>query len=377
MHKKLIHDKFLKNLVADNIKFNFVLEKCINLFLYSSSFQVTIGSYPCLVEESSINSIVCHIDPQNSMDVGIREIVTLTVYNLGTAINTLSNEFDRRFVLLPNINMVLPNAGSTTGMTKVTIKGSGFAVSSAGVEVLMGHFPCKVLSMNYTAIECETSPAAQQLVKVDLRIHGVPARCQGNCNFSYLESITAVVTRIFPNSLSGSVKVLVEGEGFGTDLEDVAVFIGSQQFQAIDVNENNITVLVTPLPAGLHPLSVVVGTKGLALGNLTVSSPAVASVTPTSGSVAGGTTLVITGNGFYPGNTTVTVGDEPCQIISVNFSEVYCYTPARTAGRVGVKIFVNAVAYPPLSFTYAWEDTPLLKGIVPNTGTPIPAFLLF
>ncbi|XP_039709652.1 fibrocystin-L isoform X1 [Pteropus medius] len=332
--------------------------------------KVTIGSYPCLVEESSIDSIVCHIDPQNSMDVGIREIVTLTVYNLGTAINTLSNEFDRRFVLLPNINMVLPNAGSTTGMTKVTIKGSGFTVSSAGVEVLMGRFPCKILSMNYTAVECETSPAPQQLVKVDLRIHGVPARCQGNCSFSYLESITTVVTRIFPNSLSGSVKVLVEGEGFGTVLEDIAVFIGSQRFQAIDVNENNITVLVTPLPAGLHPLSVVVGTKGLALGNHTVSSPAVASVTPTSGSIGGGTTLVITGNGFYPSNTTVTIGDEPCQIISVNFSEVYCYTPARTAGRVSVKIFVNAVAYPPLSFTYAWEDTPLLKGIVPNTGPP-------
>ncbi|XP_023386544.1 fibrocystin-L-like, partial [Pteropus vampyrus] len=332
--------------------------------------KVTIGSYPCLVEESSIDSIVCHIDPQNSMDVGIREIVTLTVYNLGTAINTLSNEFDRRFVLLPNINMVLPNAGSTTGMTKVTIKGSGFTVSSAGVEVLMGRFPCKILSMNYTAIECETSPAPQQLVKVDLRIHGVPARCQGNCSFSYLESITTVVTRIFPNSLSGSVKVLVEGEGFGTVLEDIAVFIGSQRFQAIDVNENNITVLVTPLPAGLHPVSVVVGTKGLALGNHTVSSPAVASVTPTSGSIGGGTTLVITGNGFYPSNTTVTIGDEPCQIISVNFSEVYCYTPARTAGRVSVKIFVNAVAYPPLSFTYAWEDTPLLKGIVPNTGPP-------
>ncbi|ELK08600.1 Fibrocystin-L [Pteropus alecto] len=332
--------------------------------------KVTIGSYPCLVEESSIDSIVCHIDPQNSMDVGIREIVTLTVYNLGTAINTLSNEFDRRFVLLPNINLVLPNAGSTTGMTKVTIKGSGFTVSSAGVEVLMGRFPCKILSMNYTAIECETSPAPQQLVKVDLRIHGVPARCQGNCSFSYLERITTAVTRIFPNSLSGSVKVLVEGEGFGTVLEDIAVFIGSQRFQAIDVNENNITVLVTPLPAGLHPVSVVVGTKGLALGNHTVSSPAVASVTPTSGSIGGGTTLVITGNGFYPSNTTVTVGDEPCRIISVNFSEVYCHTPARTAGRVSVKIFVNAVAYPPLSFTYAWEDTPLLKGIVPNTGPP-------
>ncbi|XP_004431348.1 PREDICTED: fibrocystin-L [Ceratotherium simum simum] len=332
--------------------------------------KVTIGSYPCVVEESSNNSILCHIDPQNSMDVGIREIVTLTVHNLGTAINTLSSEFDRRFVLLPNIDMVLPNAGSTTGMTKVTIKGSGFSVLSAGVEVLMGHFPCKILSVNYTTIKCETSPAPQQLVKVDLLIHGVPAQCQGNCSFSYLESITAFITRIFPNSIKESVKVLIEGEGFGTILEDIAVFIGNQQFKAIDVNENNITVLVTPVPAGLHSLSVVVGTKGLALGNLTVSSPAVASVTPTSGSIGGGTTLVITGNGFYPGSTTVSVGDNPCQIISVNSSEVYCRTPAGTAGRVSVKIFVNAVAYPPLSFTYALEDTPCLRGIVPSAGPP-------
>ncbi|KAF3822699.1 hypothetical protein GH733_008073, partial [Mirounga leonina] len=332
--------------------------------------KVTIGSYPCIVEESSDSSIICHIDPQNSMDVGIREIVTLTVYNLGTAINTLSNEFDRRFVLLPNIDTVLPNAGSATGMTRVTIKGSGFAVSSAGVEVFMGHFPCKILSVSYTVIKCETSPAPQQLVKVDLLIHGVPAQCQGNCSFSYLESITAVVTRIFPYSVEGPVKVLIEGGGFDTTLEDIAVFIGNQRFRAVDVNENNITVLVSPLPAGLHSLSVVVGSKGLALGNLTVSSPAVASVTPASGSIAGGTILVTTGNGFSPGNTTVTVGDEPCEIISVNSSEVHCYTPAGTAGRVSVKIFVNAVAYPPLSFTYALEDTPLLREVVPNTGPP-------
>ncbi|KAM7075195.1 fibrocystin-L isoform 14-T16 [Molossus nigricans] len=332
--------------------------------------KVTIGSYPCVVEESSTNSMVCHIDPQNSMDVGIRETVTVTVYNLGIAVNTLSNELDRRFVLLPNIDMVLPNAGSTTGMSKVTIKGSGFSVSSAAIEVLMGHFPCRVLSVNYTTIECETSPAPQQLVTIQVLIHGVPARCQGNCSFSYLESIAAFITRVSPNSIRGSVIVLIEGEGFGTILEDIAVFIGNQQFRAIDVHENNISVLVTPLPAGFHPVSVVVGSKGLALGNLSVSSPPVASVTPNSGSIGGGTTLVITGNGFYPGNTTVTVGDEPCRIISVNSSEVYCRTPAGTAGPVNVTVFVNVVAYPPLPFTYAAEDTPLLREVVPSTGPP-------
>ncbi|KAM7317037.1 hypothetical protein ACRRTK_023339 [Alexandromys fortis] len=288
--------------------------------LLACANKVTVGSYPCVVEESSENSIMCHIDPQNSMDVGIREIVTLTVYNLGAAINTVPNEFDRRFVLLPNIDMVLPSAGSTTGMTRVTIHGSGFKASSAGVDVFMGDFPCKVLTVTYTAIECETSPAPQQLLPVDLVIHGVPSQCQGNCSFSYLENLAPYVTGIFPNSIEGPGHLLIEGEGFGTLLEDVSIFIGSQQLRAIEVNENNITVSMTPLPAGLHPLHVLVGSKGLALGNLTVSSPAVASVSPTTGSIAGGTTLAITGNGFVPGNTTVTVGNNPCQIVLANSS---------------------------------------------------------
>lgn len=318
---------------------------------------------------------MCHIDPQNSMDVGIREIVTLIVYNLGTAINTVPNELDRRFVLLPNIDMVLPKAGSTTGMTRVIIQGSGFMVSSADVEVFMGDFPCKVLTVSYTAVECETSPAPQQLALVELLIHGVPAQCQGNCSFSYLENIAPYVTRVFPNSIKGSENILIEGEGFGTVLEEISVFIGSQQFTAIEVNQNNITVLMTPLAAGIHSLHVVVGSKGLALGNLTVSSPTEASVSPSSGSIAGGTTLRITGNGFSPGNTTVTVGDNPCQIVFINSSDVYCSTPAGRAGTANLKISVNAVIYPHLSFTYTMEDTPFLKRIIPNRGTPVSTYL--
>ncbi|KFO35224.1 Fibrocystin-L [Fukomys damarensis] len=332
--------------------------------------KVTIGRYPCVVEASNDHSITCHIDPQNSMEVSTRELVTLVVSNLGTAINTLSSEFDRRFVLLPNIDTVLPNTGSTTGMTRVIIKGSGFAGSSAGVEVLMGHFLCKVLTVNYTTIECETSPAPQQLVRVHLLIHGEPGLCQGNCSFSYSDSLTPYLTGVFPDSVRGPVEVLIEGEGFGTVLGEIAVFIGTQRVRAIDVNESNIAVLMPPLAAGLHSLRVVVATKGLALGNLTVSSPMVASVSPTSGSLGGGTTLVITGNGFHLDNTTVTVGEAPCQITFANSSEVHCTTPAGKAGKVNLQILVNEVPYPPLSFTYALEHTPFLRGIAPNAGAP-------
>lgn len=342
---------------------------------HSLSFQVTIGHYPCVVEESSANSITCHIDPQDSMEVGIRELVTLVVYNLGTAINTLSHEFDRRFVLLPSIDMVWPNTGSTTGLTRVIIKGSGF--SWAGVEVFMGHFPCKVLTVNYTAVECETSPAPRQLAQVHLLTRGVPGLCQGSCSFAYSDSITPYITGVSPNTIRGPVKVLIEGAGFGTVLEEIAVLIGNQQFRAIDVNENNITVLVSSLPAGLHPLRVVVGTKGLALGNLTVSSPMEASVSPSSGSLGGGTMLVITGNGFHPDSTTVTVGEGPCQILFANASEVHCSTPAGRAGKADLQVLVNAVPYPPLPFTYALEDTPFLRRIAPNIGMTVIATYLF
>ncbi|XP_044514196.1 fibrocystin-L [Gracilinanus agilis] len=337
--------------------------------------KVTIGGYPCVIEESSENVIMCHIDPQNSMAIGIQELVSLVVHNLGTAINTLTKDLERRFVLLPHIDMVAPNVGSTKGMTRVIIKGSGFAASTDHIKATVGGFPCTILSVNYTVIECETSPAPEQRVDIDLRIHDIPAQCQGNCSFSYLDIVTPFVTKIFPNTLQNvSTKVLIEGQGFGECLEDILIYVGDRQFRAADVNNTSITVVVNAVPAGFYPLRVIVMTKGLAAGNFTVNSPLVASLLPTSGSTEGGTALIITGNGFSPGNTTVTIGDAPCKIVSITPNEVCCNTPARSASTVLVKILINSFAFPPLSYTYSLDDTPLLKDVVPargSTGTEI------
>ncbi|XP_051826954.1 fibrocystin-L [Antechinus flavipes] len=333
--------------------------------------KVTIGGYPCVIELSSENVIICHIDPQNSMAIGVGELVTLIVDNLGTAINTLTKELDRRFVLLPHIDTVTPNVGSTRGMTRLIIKGSGFAAASAQIKAAIGGFPCTILSVNYTVIECETSPAPEQRVDIDLRIHNIPAQCQGNCTFSYLDNITPFVTGIFPNTLQNvSTAFMIEGEGFGECLEDVLVCIGDRQFRAVYVNDTSISVVVNAMPAGYYPVRVVVMTKGLAAGNFTVNSPLVASLLPTSGSTQGGTSLIITGNGFSPGNTTVTIGNGLCKIVSITPSEIHCNTPANSPATVEVRILINSFASPPLSFTYSQDDTPYLKDVLPDRGPP-------
>lgn len=55
------------------------------------------------------------------MNVGIREIVILIVYNLGIVINILIKVFDRWFVFLLNIDMVMLKVGLIIGMIRVII----------------------------------------------------------------------------------------------------------------------------------------------------------------------------------------------------------------------------------------------------------------
>ncbi|XP_069076730.1 fibrocystin-L-like isoform X2 [Pleurodeles waltl] len=336
----------------------------------SCANEVKIGSYPCLVFSSSEYELTCTVDPQNTMNIGVAEMVSLNVQNLGAAISTLAREFDRRFVLLPHIDSVTPSIGSLTGKTRLTIHGSGFAAQQSGIIVAMSGYPCAIVSVNYTDIECD-SPEAYVERSLDLKvvINGIPAKCKGSCTFSYSTNVTSRISSVVPTILQNvSTELVIEGEGFGSRVEDILVYIGDEEIEATDITENNITCLVAPLPAGVYTLTVVVLSKGLATGRLTLSSPAAASLSPHSGSIKGGTPLLITGNGFATNRTRVTIDGNLCEILSVTPGELHCITPAHYEGAASVQILVNSVQYPPLSFTYAASHTPHITSIFPTTG---------
>ncbi|XP_078542271.1 fibrocystin-L [Lissotriton helveticus] len=336
----------------------------------SCANKVNIGSYPCVVLSSSGHELTCTVDPENTMDIGIAEMVSLNVHNLGTAINTLSREFDRRFVLLPHMDSVTPSIGSLTGKTRLTIHGSGFAAPQSGIMVTMAGYPCAIVSVSYTDIECDTSSAdAEQSVDLKVSVLDIPVQCRGSCSFSYYANITSNILSVAPTILHNvSTEIVIEGEGFGSRVDDILVYIGDEAFQPTSVTENNITCLVTPLPAGDYTLTVVVLSKGLATGTLTLNSPAEASLSPHSGSIMGGTTLFITGNGFEANSTSVTIGGNLCKVISVTPGEIQCITPPHSAAEETVQIVVNSVVYDPLSFTYSLSDTPSITSVLPDTG---------
>uniref|UniRef100_UPI00398F2CC2 PKHD1 like 1, tandem duplicate 1 n=1 Tax=Pristiophorus japonicus TaxID=55135 RepID=UPI00398F2CC2 len=336
----------------------------------SCANEVRVGAHPCIVENNTENELLCRVDPEGVMEVGIAALVTVTVRNLGTAVNTLADEFSRRFVLLPHVDNISPSIGSPTGKTRVTITGSGFGSYISAVKVLLANVPCSLVSVNYTQVICDSSPSIVSNGTVELSIHGFPAVRSGPCDYSYTESATPIVLNIFPNLLSAvDTELTVTGSGFGTRVDMAFILVGEARFVPDNVSDTSMNCTVGPVPVGQHSLRVLILNQGVSPEGIPVTSAAKASLSPASGSINGGTILSITGNGFVQGGTTVMVHGSPCHILSVTPGEIQCVTPPCPPGAVDVNVAVHSMAYPLLQFTCNQTETPDILAVSPMTGT--------
>ncbi|MCJ8746157.1 hypothetical protein PDJAM_G00138700 [Pangasius djambal] len=327
--------------------------------------EVMIGNTSCHVINSTSTIIQCLLSPDSGAPVGILLPVQVQVNNLGIALLTMPSESARRFAVMPVLDSVSPPIGSTTGYTRLLLSGSGL---TAGTVTVAG-YPCITVSSNYTHIICDTSPSPPQMGNVAVQVGGISSHCSTNCSFQYSTSLVPTVSTIAPSTVSGNqTTVFVYGSDFGSHLEDLRVYAASIMLEVKEVTDSRLTLLVGPLPAGPHTLKAVIMSKGLASGNATLTSQAQASLQPSSGSLAGGTLLTITGNGFAAGNTSVILGPYPCTITTLTPAMVTCLTHAFNETQVQVNIKVFGVNYPSLSFNYTRSQTPNITSVSPTTG---------
>src|SRR5208337_4308613 len=222
--------------------------------------------------------------------------VTVTVTVSGQT-GRLTNGFT--YTGLPTVTSISPNSGTTAGGTAVTITGTNFA---AGATVTFGGTAAtNVAVVSSTSITATTPAHAAGAVTVTVTVNGQ----SGSLTNGYTYVVAPTVTSVSPNSgtTAGGTAVTITGTNFATGA--TVKFGTTAATNVVVVNSTTITATAPAHAAGAVTVTVTVnGQSGsLTNGYTYVVAPTVTSVSPNSGTTAGGAAVTITGTNFATGAT--------------------------------------------------------------------------
>ena len=260
---------------------------------------------------------------------------TIVKVTVGGQSGSLTSAFT--YIASPTVSGVLPSSGPVAGGTAVTITGANFAT---GATVTFGGVAAtNVVVVNSTTITATTPAGSAGVVTVTVTMNGQSGSLAGGFTYIAAPTMSSVSPSIGP--VTGGTAVTITGTNFAAG---ATVMFGSvAATNVVVVNSTTITATTPAASAGVVPVTVTVGGQsgGLTNGYTYVVKPTVSSVSPNSGSVAGGTAVTITGTNFAAG-ATVTFGTAVASnIVVVNSTTITATTPADSAGVVTVTVTVG------------------------------------
>ena len=212
------------------------------------------------------------------------------------------------------------------------------------------------------------SPPVQAVFSTDTASSVYPSITDGTLTIMPGPSISTIT----PDSgtTAGGTAVTIAGSDFtaSTVLTIGGITVGSASV------ENTTTITATTLADAAGAVDVEVsneyGSDVLGGGFTYVAPPTVASIAPTSGPVAGGTPVTITGTGFISGSTTVTIGGDPLQGTTVGGggTTITGTTPDHAAGTVDVVVTTTPYGSATLGGAFSYETPPTISSITPQSG---------
>lgn len=269
---------------------------------------------------------------------------------------------------VPTITTLSTKSGPVTGGTTVTVTGSGF-VSGATVsfieesggsptannDVLAGKSVSVTNSTSLTVVTPSIIDGSTYFVEVTTPSGSTPLSTSAVFSFQpTTPTISAISTT--SGTTAGGSSLTITGTGYttgavvtfteesgGTPVSPAVTATGSD----LSITSSTSLSVVTPAVSAAGSYFVTVTTTG---GTSTESTsyvisltgliPTVSSVSPSSGSHSGGTTITITGTGFVTGSTVALVpaygnhyNDLTCNTVTVaSGTAITCITPAGTNG---------------------------------------------
>nr|MDT0657843.1 IPT/TIG domain-containing protein [Micromonospora sp. DSM 115978] len=197
-----------------------------------------------------------------------------------------------------------PTSGPTAGGTTVTITGTGF---TGATGVTFDGTPGTGFTVNQagTTITVVTPPNAAGAAQVRLVF---PAGTAAAGSFTYVAPTIAAISPDDGPS-TGGTRVTITGTGFaGATGVDFGGAAGTDL--VVDPSGTSLSV-VTPAgaPGAVDVTVRIPGADAVATDGFRYRAvlPVIDGVDPEQGTTGGGTTIVVTGSGFVPGQTTVTI----------------------------------------------------------------------
>jgi len=268
------------------------------------------------------------------------------------------------YITPPSITDISPSSGSTLGGTNVTITGTNF--TGATLVTFGGLAATTINVVNSTTINCITRDRSAGAVGVIVTTGGGPSGVFSD--FTYITP--PVITSISPltGSTMGGTTVTITGTSFtGATL---VTFSGIPATSLNVVNSTTITCIAPVRTSGTAGIVVrtIYGTSVAFLSFTYITPPAISSISPPSGGIAGGTNVTITGRNFT-GATLVTFGGLSATSLSVvNSTTITCITPVRSAGPAG--IIVTTGGGPGTTFSsFTYVTPPSITDISQLTGS--------
>jgi IPT/TIG domain len=200
--------------------------------------------------------------------------------------------------------------------------------------------------------------------------------------WTFISQSPPVVTGLSPStgSAAGGTTVIISGQNF---LSPATVMFGQNAATSVVVNgTGQITATSppeTPVLTSSQTVDVVVGSNfGLSVANdldvftyLPAATPAVTSVAPASGPVAGGTSVAISGSGFLNASA-VKFGTNNAVSYAVNSDNQILATSPTGSGTVDVVVTAPGGTSPTSSADhFAYSLPPVVIGISPSSGPVI------
>jgi hypothetical protein len=263
----------------------------------------------------------------------------------------------------PTVTAISPTSGPIAGGTSVTITGTNF---TGATSVTIGGAPATgVAVVSATSITATTPTHAAGTVDVAVTTPGGIGTGPGLYTYIAAPTVTAISPTRGPTAGGTSVTIT------GTNLTGItSVTIGGVAATGVTVvSATSITATTAAHAAGT--IDVVVTTNG-GTGTGTAlytyaSAPTVTAISPTSGPIAGGTSVAITGTNLT-GATSVTIGGVAATGVAVvSATSITAITPAHAVGAVDV-----AVTTPGGTGTgtglYTYSAAPTVTAISPNSG---------